>query len=302
MTWTRRCVAPELFFTSCNSRIVLILGEFAGVERSRLRIACGLFMAIAAAGFRTFVAIASSRMRAVCKRICCHELNVSVDRLWMLKTRLCALCEGCSSSRTGRVCGQEQYILRSHPLPCPRPTRGHENLVLTRGRACPVLNMMRNTLPPSMFQFTMPGFKQSSDLLNLLRLVHCVHTDLSCELTGYTGWWYLPDRSGGVFVDAFTELLEHFHGDAQLGGGGFLHGRCQIRMPREGLWPHSCRYPGCLLSICSVNLATAGSTGCAHGLLKPSLAAVSSAAIFVGASTVVRRGSPSVRANSRSVW
>jgi hypothetical protein len=29
-----------------------------------------------------------------------------------------------------------------------------------------------------------------------------------------------------MFVDAFTELLEHFHGGAQLGGCGFLHGRC----------------------------------------------------------------------------
>jgi hypothetical protein len=29
-----------------------------------------------------------------------------------------------------------------------------------------------------------------------------------------------------VFVDASTELLEHFNGDAQLGGGGFLHGGC----------------------------------------------------------------------------
>jgi hypothetical protein len=77
-----------------------------------------------------------------------------------------------------------------------------------------------------MFQFTMPGFKQSGDLLNLLCLFHSVHTDLSRELTSDTGWWYLPDRLGGMLVDAFTELLEHFHGGAQLGGGGFLHGRC----------------------------------------------------------------------------
>jgi hypothetical protein len=26
-----------------------------------------------------------------------------------------------------------------------------------------------------------------------------------------------------VLVDAFTELLKHFHGGAQLDGGGFLH-------------------------------------------------------------------------------
>ena len=72
----------------------------------------------------------------------------------------------------------------------------------------------------------MPGFKQSSDLSNLLRLLHRVRTDLSGEQAVDTRRWYLPDRSGGVFVDAFTELLEHFHGGADLGGGGFLHGRC----------------------------------------------------------------------------
>jgi hypothetical protein len=27
-----------------------------------------------------------------------------------------------------------------------------------------------------------------------------------------------------VLIDAFTELLEHFHGGAQLDGRGFLHG------------------------------------------------------------------------------
>ena len=72
----------------------------------------------------------------------------------------------------------------------------------------------------------MPGFKQSSDLSNLLCLFHRVLTDLSRELAGETGRGNLPDRLGGVLVDAFTELLEHFHGGAQLGGGGYLHGCC----------------------------------------------------------------------------
>ena len=72
----------------------------------------------------------------------------------------------------------------------------------------------------------MPSFKQSSDLSNLLLLFHRVHTDLPGKLTVDTGWWYLPDGTGGVFIDTFTELLEHFHGGAQLDGGGLLHGRC----------------------------------------------------------------------------
>jgi len=180
-------------------------------------------MPITAAGFRTVAAIVSSRMRAVCNRVCCHELNPETDRSRARMMRLCALCEGCLSSRTSRVCGHEQFILRSLSPPSPRPIRGHRNLPPGRGRACLDLNMMRNTLPPSLLQFAMPGFQQAGDRLNLLRLFHRVHTDLTSELTGDTGWWYLPDRFGGVLVDAFTELLEHFHGGVQLDGGGFLH-------------------------------------------------------------------------------
>jgi len=75
-----------------------------------------------------------------------------------------------------------------------------------------------------MLQFTVPGFKQSGDPLNLLGLLHRVRTDLSCELAVETGGWYLPDGTGGVFIDAFTELLKHFNGGVYLGDGGCLHG------------------------------------------------------------------------------
>ena len=50
------------------------------------------------------------------------------------------------------------------------------------------------------------------------------------------------------------------------------------------------------MSIWSVNFTISGAPRCAHGLVKPSLAAASSAAILVGASTVVRSGSPIPRA------
>jgi len=111
-----------------------------------------------------------------------------------------------------------------HPRNCPRRCAQHENLTNVRGRACPILHMLRNILPPSMFQFTVPGFKQAGDLLNLLGLLHRVRTDLSGELAVDAGRWYLPDGSGGVFINAFTELLEHFHGCVYLGGSGCLHG------------------------------------------------------------------------------
>ena len=76
--------------------------------------------------------------------------------------------------------------------------------------------MLRNILPPSLLQFTVPGFKQSSDLSNLLCLFHRVHTDLSCELAVDTGRWYLADGTGSVLIDAFTELFEDFYGGADL--------------------------------------------------------------------------------------
>ena len=150
-----------------------------------------------------------------------------------------------------------------------------------------------------MFQFTVPGFKQPGDLLNLLGLFHRVQTDLSCELAVQTGRWYLPGGTGGKFVDSFTEFFEHFDGCADLSGGWCLHN--QMWMPRDDLWVSSCRRHESLLTTDCMSLVTSGAIGCAHGLLKPSLAAASSAAIFVGASTVVRSGSPIIRAYSRSV-
>ena len=72
----------------------------------------------------------------------------------------------------------------------------------------------------------MPGFKQSSDLSNLLRLFHRVDTNLSSEQAVDTRRWYLSNRTGGVFIDAFTELFEDLNGGAYLDGCGCLHGHC----------------------------------------------------------------------------
>jgi len=83
--WPLRC--RELFLASLILRMFRLLGGFAGVERSWRRIACGHLMAIAAAGFRTIAAIASSRMRFVCNRVCCHELNPNTDRSRALSMR-----------------------------------------------------------------------------------------------------------------------------------------------------------------------------------------------------------------------
>ena len=71
----------------------------------------------------------------------------------------------------------------------------------------------------------MPGFKEASDLLNLLRLLHRVYTDLSCKLAVDAGRRYLLNGMGGVLINAFTELFEDFNGGADLRGCGCLHDR-----------------------------------------------------------------------------
>jgi hypothetical protein len=86
--------------------------------------------------------------------------------------------------------------------------------------------MQMHILSPLVFQFTVPGLKLSGDGFDLLGLLHRVDPDLTRELTGNIGQRNLPDRSDGVFVDAFTELLKHFDGGADLGGSDGLHDEC----------------------------------------------------------------------------
>ena len=95
--------------------------------------------------------------------------------------------------------------------------------------------MIRNILPPALLQFGLPGLKLSGDGFNLRRLFPRVHSDLSQQQSGLMRAGHLSGGTGGVFVDALAELLKHFHGGADLDGGGCLHDACQIRMPREGL-------------------------------------------------------------------
>ena len=72
--------------------------------------------------------------------------------------------------------------------------------------------MIRNILPPALLQFGLPGLKLSGDGFNLLRLLPRVHSNLSQQQSGLMRNGHLPDRFGGVFVDA----LKHFNGGADL--------------------------------------------------------------------------------------
>jgi len=77
-----------------------------------------------------------------------------------------ALHWDCPRLRNGRVCGHELPILRGCSALAPRPDRGLENLPPGRSKACPVLNMMRNTLPPLLHQFLAPLFQLRGHGLN----------------------------------------------------------------------------------------------------------------------------------------
>src|SRR6185369_3369654 len=71
-----------------------------------------------------------------------------------------------SSSRICRVAGHVATILRGYRAASPRRLRGRRILVPTRGKACPVLNMMSHTLPPLWFYFIAPLFQLRGDGLN----------------------------------------------------------------------------------------------------------------------------------------
>ena len=69
----------------------------------------------------------------------------------------------------------------------------------------------------------MPCLKLAGDGFNLLRLLPHVDIDLCQQLSGLMGAGHLANGLDGVLVDAFTELLKHFQGGANLEGGGCLH-------------------------------------------------------------------------------
>ena len=184
--------------------------------------------------------------------------------------------------------------------PASRSFRGLKNLPPGRSKACPVLNMMRNTLPPLLQYFVSPLFQLRGDSLNPGGLFDGSDFDVAGVTIAKLRIRELYHGMCGVFIKPFAEFVEHFNSGADLGSRWCLHN--QMWMPREGLWVMLWRCPGrCLGSNCA-RCSSSDVMGCAHGSLKPSRAAASSAASLVGASITVRSGSPIARAYSRSVW
>jgi hypothetical protein len=144
------------FFANPRSRTDCVRDQFADVDSSRLRTVCGQFESVAAAGSRTVESAALLRTRPVRGRACLRGLNVDTDSSRTRTVCVRVLFSTESRSRICRARDHEPLTSRGYSACSPRRPRGRRSLAPARGKACPVLNMMRNTLPPLLQQFVAP--------------------------------------------------------------------------------------------------------------------------------------------------
>jgi hypothetical protein len=197
---------------SRGSQRILDRDEFVDVDSSRLRTVCGQCVPAANACSRTVKTVMRSRLRTVCDRACDRGLNADMDcsRTWIVCG--CILCGDCSWSWTCRVRGEERSISRGRFRYSPRLIRGHRNLVKTRGRACPVLNMMRNTLPPLPLQLVSPALQLRYDSLHASDLLDDLRFDARGIIFAQSRVRQLHRRVRSVVIYALLELFQHFDG------------------------------------------------------------------------------------------
>jgi len=155
----------QLFASPC-ARTDCGRDQFAVVDNSRLRTVCGQSASTTVACSRTIEAAACARTWIVCGRDCGRGLNADTDRSWTRKVSVRGLSQAESGSRICRVRGHEPHTSRGQSALSPRLLRGRRILVSTRGRACPVLNMMRNTLPPLLQHLIAPILQLRGDCLD----------------------------------------------------------------------------------------------------------------------------------------
>lgn len=145
------------FLSSRGSRRIPVRDEFADTASPGLWTVRGQCVSTADACSRTDEAAMCSRMLPVCERDCGRGLSADMD---CLRTRIVfvfILIGDGSSSWICHVRGHERSISRGLFRYSPRPIRGHRILVKTRGKACTVLNMVRNTLTPLLLQLVSPA-------------------------------------------------------------------------------------------------------------------------------------------------
>jgi len=181
---------------------------------------------------RTFAARSRTRTWTGCGRGCGHGQNTVTDwtrkRLW----RGCGLVSDWPRSRTGQGHGRLAGKWRGHPASQSRPLRGRKILRWRRSKACPVLKMMRNTLPPLLQQFVTPGLQLRGDRFDACGLFNRPGFNAARLLFVKLGVGRLDHRVDGVVIDVFAIFFQHLDGGADLGGGWILHNqmfRCGCR-------------------------------------------------------------------------
>ncbi len=154
-------------------RKVLTLCGFANVDSSRLQTVCGQCEYLVAAVARTIEAAAFPRTRPVRGIVCLRGLSADTDssRTWSIC--VCVLRATESQSWTSRVCGHPPITLRGCSACSSRLIRGRRSLAPARGKACPVLSMMRNAVFALLPQLLAPMFQLCSNDLNAAGLLDC---------------------------------------------------------------------------------------------------------------------------------
>ena len=113
--------------------------------------------------------------------------------------------------------------VRGCSAPSLRLLCGRRNLSELRSKACPLLNMVRNTLPPRLPQLVSPAFQLGHDGPAASNLLNGLPFDPRGMVVTQSRVRQLHQGVGSVFINALSELLQHFDRGAQLSGCRCLH-------------------------------------------------------------------------------
>jgi len=188
-----------------------------------VRPVCGQFVSAAEACSRTVETGTCSRMRPGCDRACVGGLNVDMDSSRTRINRVRGLFPTAPRSWTCRRSGHGSLIPRGHSACLPRLIRGRRSLVKPRGRACPLLNMVRNTVPPCLLQLVPPAFQLGHYGLEASDLFDGLPFDPRGMIVTQSRGRQLHQGVGTVVINALFELLQHLDRSAQLSGCRCLH-------------------------------------------------------------------------------
>ena len=211
------------FLANRGSRRMLGREEFADMDGARLRTVCGQFVSAANACPRTVETVMRLRMRKVCDRACARGLSADMDSSRTRINRVRGLFPTGLRSWTCQGSGHGTEISRGRSACLPRLIRGRGSLVRSRGNTCPVLKMVRNTLPPLLLQLVSPAFQLRHYGLEASNLLNGLPFDPRGMVVTQSRVRQLHQGVGSVLIKALSELLQHCDRGAQLSGCRCLH-------------------------------------------------------------------------------